>query len=51
MERALSLLRVAQIPVGAVADEVGFSSPAHFVATFRAAMSVTPGAVRDALAG
>jgi AraC-like DNA-binding protein len=34
MERAVSLLRVAQIPVGEVADEVGFSTPAHFVATF-----------------
>jgi AraC family transcriptional regulator len=51
MERAVSLLRVAQIPVDEVADEVGFSSPAHFVATFRAAMGVTPGAMRDALVG
>jgi AraC-like DNA-binding protein len=51
MERAVSLLRVAQIPVCEVADEVGFSTPAHFVATFRAAMGVTPGAIRDALAG
>jgi AraC family transcriptional regulator len=51
IERAVSLLRVAQIPVCEVADEVGFSTPAHFVATFRAAMGVTPGAVRDALAG
>jgi AraC family transcriptional regulator len=37
--------------VSEVADEVGFSTPSHFVATFRAAMGVTPGAVRDALAG
>jgi AraC family transcriptional regulator len=51
MERAVSLLRVAQIPVGEVAEEVGFSTPAHFVATFRPAMGVTPGAMRDALAG
>jgi AraC-like DNA-binding protein len=51
MERAVSLLRVGDIPVGEVADEVGFSTPSHFVATFRAAMGVTPGAVRDALAG
>jgi len=48
-ERAVSLLRVAQIPVGEVADEVGFSTAAHFVATFRATMGVTPGAMRDAL--
>jgi AraC family transcriptional regulator len=51
MERAMSLLRVARISVGEVADEVGFSTPAHFVATFRTVMGVTPGAVRDALAG
>jgi AraC family transcriptional regulator len=51
MDRAVSLLRVAQIPIGDVVDKVGFSTPAHFVATFRAAMGVTPGAVRDALAG
>ena len=48
-ERAVSLLRVAQIPVGEVADEVGLSTAAHFVATFRATMGVTPGAMRDAL--
>jgi AraC-like DNA-binding protein len=51
MDRAVSLLRVAQIPISEVADKVGFSTSAHFVATFRAAMGVTPGAVRDALAG
>jgi AraC family transcriptional regulator len=51
MDRAVSLLRVAQIPIGDVVDKVGFSTPAHFVATFRAAMGVTPGAVRDAFAG
>ncbi len=51
MERAVSLLRVAKVPLGDVADKVGFSTPAHFVATFRAAMGATPGAVRDALTG
>ena len=51
MDRAVSLLRVAQISVGQVADEAGFSTPAHFVAAFRAAMGVTPGALREALAG
>ncbi len=51
VERAVSLLRVGETPVGEIAEEVGFSTPAHFVATFRAAMGVTPGAVRDALAG
>jgi AraC-like DNA-binding protein len=51
MDHAVSLLRVAEIPIGDVTDKVGFSTPAHFVATFRAAMGVTPGAVRDALTG
>ena len=51
MDRAVSLLRNAQVPVAAVADKVGFSTPAHFVATFRTAMGVTPGALREALAG
>jgi AraC family transcriptional regulator len=51
LDRAVSLLRLAKIPVGDVADKVGFASPAHFVATFRATMGVTPGAVRDALVG
>jgi AraC family transcriptional regulator len=49
MERAVELLGVGRTPVGEVAEEVGFSTPSHFVATFRAAMGVTPGAVRDAL--
>jgi len=51
IDRAVSLLRAAQISVGQVADEAGFSTPAHFVAAFRAAMGVTPGALREALAG
>lgn len=50
MERAISLLRVSSATVAEVGDDAGFSTPAHFVATFRAAMGVTPGAVRDALA-
>ena len=50
MERAVSLLRSSHVPVAEVADEVGFSTPAHFVATFRNILGVTPSAVRDALA-
>jgi AraC family transcriptional regulator len=50
MERAMSLLRSAHVPVAEVADKAGFSTVAHFVATFRSAMGVTPGAVREALA-
>lgn len=51
MERAVSLLREARIPVAEVADEVGFATTAHFVASFRAALGVTPAALRDAIAG
>jgi AraC family transcriptional regulator len=50
MERAISLLRSPHVPVAEVANKAGFSTSAHFVATFRSAMGVTPGAVRDALA-
>jgi len=50
MERAISLLRSPHVPVAEVADKAGFSTPAHFVASFRSAMGVTPGAVRAALA-
>lgn len=51
MDRAIALLRAAKIPVAEVADAVGFATPAHFVAAFRATIGVTPGALRDALAG
>jgi AraC family transcriptional regulator len=50
MERAISLLRSPHVPVAEVANKAGFCTSAHFVATFRSAMGVTPGAVRDALA-
>ena len=49
MDRAVSMLRNKEISVAETADSVGFSTPAHFVATFRAAMGVTPAALRDAL--
>lgn len=49
IERAVMLLRVPGVSVAEVADSVGFSTPAHFVATFRAVMGVTPGAAREAL--
>jgi AraC family transcriptional regulator len=51
IERAVSLLRTRRISVAEVADAAGFSSPAHFVATFRDAMGVTPAAFRESLAG
>jgi AraC family transcriptional regulator len=49
MQRAVSILRDSRISVAETADAVGFSTPAHFVATFRNAMGVTPAALRDAL--
>ncbi len=49
LDRAVSLLRAAKSPVGEVADQVGFATPAHFVARFRAEMGVTPAALRQAL--
>jgi len=49
MERAVSLLRDKRISVAEIADKVGFATSAHFVAAFRAAMGVTPAALRDAL--
>jgi len=49
LERAIALLKKPGKSVAEVADETGFATPAHFVATFRRAMGVTPGAVRAAL--
>lgn len=49
MDRAVSILRDKRISVAETADSVGYSTPAHFVATFRSAMGVTPAAFRDAL--
>lgn len=51
LERGISLLRSRRASVAEVADETGFATPAHFVATFRRTMGVTPGALRNALAG
>jgi len=49
MERAVSLLRHKRISVAEIADKAGFATSAHFVAAFRAAMGVTPAALRAAL--
>ena len=48
IDLALSLLLRADARVDEVADATGFSSPSHFVSTFRRHTGVTPGAVRDA---
>jgi AraC family transcriptional regulator len=47
--RWIALLKKPSMSVAEVADRVGFATPAHFVATFRRTMSVTPGALRAAL--
>ncbi len=51
LERAIALFDDPGKSVAEVADDTGFATQAHFVATFRRAMGVTPGAVRDALLG
>jgi AraC family transcriptional regulator len=49
LERGISLLKRPDKSVAEVADDVGFATPAHFVATFRRTMGVTPGAFQTAL--
>jgi AraC family transcriptional regulator len=49
LERAITLLKKPGTSVAEVADGVCFSTPAHFVATFRRTMGVTPGALQAAL--
>jgi AraC family transcriptional regulator len=49
LERGLALLKRPGVSVAEVADDAGFATPAHFVATFRRTMGVTPGALREAL--
>jgi AraC family transcriptional regulator len=49
LERGFTLLKKPGKSVAEVADGTGFATPAHFVATFRRTMGVTPGAFRAAL--
>ena len=49
LERGITLLKKPGKSVAEVADGVGFATPAHFVATFRRTMGVTPGALQTAL--
>jgi AraC family transcriptional regulator len=49
LERGITLLKKPGNSVAEVADGVGFATPAHFVATFRRTMGVTPGAFQTAL--
>jgi AraC family transcriptional regulator len=49
LERGITLLKKPGKSVAEVADRAGFATPAHFVATFRRTMGVTPGAFQAAL--
>jgi AraC-like DNA-binding protein len=44
----IALLKKPDMSVAEAADGAGFATPAHFVATFRRTMGVTPGAFRTA---
>jgi AraC-like DNA-binding protein len=49
LERGIALLKKPGKSVAEVAHDVGFCTPAHFVATFRRTMGVTPGAFQAAV--
>ena len=49
LERSMDLLLLPNLAIADIADAAGFSSPAHFIATFRQRMGVTPGAYQRAL--
>lgn len=51
LERGIGLLKKPGMSVAEVADSTGFATPAHFVATFRRTMGVTPGAFQAAVLG
>jgi AraC-like DNA-binding protein len=47
MNRALGLLQGGDLPVAAVAGEVGYASPSRFALRFRARFGVSPGEIRQ----
>lgn len=49
LDHAIALLKKPGKSVAEVADDAGFATPAHFIATFRRTMGVTPGAFRAAI--
>jgi AraC family transcriptional regulator len=51
LEHGIALLKKPGKSVAEVADDAGFATPAHFIATFRRTMGVTPGAFRAAVQG
>jgi AraC family transcriptional regulator len=50
VDLALALLLQPKARVDWIAEQTGFSSPAHFVSAFRQRLGVTPGALHDAAA-
>jgi AraC-like DNA-binding protein len=51
LERGIRLLKKPGMSVAEVANGTGFATPAHFVATFRRTIGVTPGAFQAAVLG
>jgi AraC family transcriptional regulator len=51
LDHGMALLKKPGKSVAEVADDAGFATPAHFIATFRRTMGVTPGAFRVAVLG
>jgi AraC family transcriptional regulator len=51
LERAIEMLKKSGLSVADISNTVGFATPAHFVATFRRLMGVTPGSFRAAILG
>jgi len=49
LERGVAMLKKPDMSVADVAECLGFATPAHFVATFRRMMGVTPGVFRTAV--
>ena len=47
MMEAQKLMRQSQLSIAAIADRLGFSSPAYFAARFRHTMGQTPRAYRQ----
>ena len=51
LERGMAMLRKPGESVTDISVILGFATPAHFVASFRRMMGVTPGAFRTAVLG
>ena len=47
LERAATLLRTTDQPVGRIASAVGYTDPAHFTRSFKRERGLTPSAFRD----